>query len=275
MKNVGFIGYGHMGSVLLNALLETKAILPSEIYITNRTTVKLLPLKQKYPDITICEESRQVASQCDTLFLCVSTMQVHPVLYDIFPTLKPETHLILISGGLEISSVESCYAGPITKIIPTILAEVHCGTTLICHNQKVPEQNRTHFNSILGRIGKIMEIDEAQFEIAADFTSCAPGLIAAIANNFILAGSSLGNISKHDAQDLFLESIYGTAKTLREHEISLEEYIQRIATKGGATEGGVSVLNEQLPETFAAMFSVADQRHEQRKQITRQQFSKG
>lgn len=42
---IGFIGTGNMGTILIEALIESKAAIPSSLTITNRTIDKALNIK--------------------------------------------------------------------------------------------------------------------------------------------------------------------------------------------------------------------------------------
>jgi pyrroline-5-carboxylate reductase len=272
MDKVGFIGYGHMGSVMLRGLLATKAIAPEQVIISTRTGNRLHSLKEDFPGIELADSNSAVAENSSMLFLCVGTSQVHPVLSELVGVLRAATHLVIISGGLEISSVEQLFDGPITKLIPTIIAEVREGVTLICHNARVSPAENNRVGEMFARIGKVRVIAEHQFEICADFTSCAPGLLACICDQFVRAGVKQGDIAYDDAAEMLLQTLYGTAKLLLQNREDFGELLRRVATKGGATEGGAAVLESMLPAVFDSVFSVTLERHEARKQMTRQQF---
>lgn len=272
MSKVGFIGYGHMGSVMLQSLLSMKAIRSDQVVISTRTKNKLSDLKAKYPDIEIEDNSCEVARKSSTLFLCVGTGQVKSVLTEIADVLSDDMHLVTISGGLEIASVERVFDGPISKVIPTIITEVQEGVTLISHNAKVTPAAKAYLFECFSQIGKAKVIAEHQFEIGADFTSCAPGLLASICEQLVLAGVKHGDFTYEEAAEMLLYTLYGTAKLLLQNQEDFKALIRRVATKGGATEGGVSVLEAKLPEVFDGVYAATLERHEARKQITRQQF---
>ncbi len=274
MNKVGFIGYGHMGSILLKSLLKTEAIQPSQVIISTHTKAKLDGLKAMYPDIEIAENNLEVAQKSSTLFLCVGTYQVKPVLVEIKDALHGKLHLVIISGGLEITSVEREFDGPISKIMPTLIAEVQEGVTLVCHNSKVSAAEKTHLVEILSKIGEVKAIAEPFFEVGADFTSCAPGLLASICDQFVQAGIKQADFTYEEASEMLLRTLFGTAKLLLQNKEDFQTLTRRVATKGGATEGGVAVLEANLPNVFEKVFEATLERHEARKQKTREQFAK-
>ena len=51
--NIGFIGTGNMGTILIEALIESRAVIPSSLTITNRTIDKALNIKKRFPDIQV------------------------------------------------------------------------------------------------------------------------------------------------------------------------------------------------------------------------------
>jgi len=48
--------------------------------------------------------------------------------------------------------------------------------------------------------------------------------------------------------------MYGTGKLLLDKNMSFDELINRVATKGGITEEGVKIIEKKLPETINEMF---------------------
>jgi pyrroline-5-carboxylate reductase len=272
MDKVGFIGYGHMGSVMLDGLLKAEALLSDQVVVATRTRHKLDELKAAYPAVQIAGDARAVAGQCATLFVCVPTYQVKPVLVEIGDALCADTHLITIAGGLELASVERVYAGPVSKVMPTLVMAAGAGVTLICHNARVSPAKKERLQRWFRRVGQVKVIPEHQFEVAADFTSCTPGLLAGICEQFVQAGIRHGDLTYAEASEMLLHTVYGTAKLLLESGEDFGGLIRRVATKGGATEGGVEVLAAYLPDVFEKMFGATLERHEARKQVTRRQF---
>lgn len=272
LKKVGFIGYGHMGSVLLKSLLSAHALHAEQVIISTRTQDKLAGLHAEYPAIELAETNRDVARQSGRLFLCVGTSQVKDVLVDINDVMSLETHLIIISGGLEIASVETLFGGAVTKVMPTIIAEVQKGVTLVCHNDSVRQPEREWIGHILEKIGMVKCIQEPQFEIGADLTSCMPGLFACMCDQFIQAVILQGDLTYHEASEMLLATLDGTLTLFQQTGERFPELIRRVATKGGATEGGVGVLQARLPDVFKEVLAVTSQRHDARKQMTRHQF---
>lgn len=254
MNKVGFIGYGSMGSMLVNGFISSKVLRPDDIVVSSRSLSKLEILSEKWPEISITASNRAVAQNSRLLFICVKPLDVLPVLAKIKAELTNQTHLVSIAACVTISNIESIFNEKVTRVIPSLTSEVKEGITLICHNSQVQEEDAKTVEKVFNSIGKVIRIEENDFEAGADLTSCAPGMIAAIFNNFVEAGLRHSNLTKKEAQDMAISTLFGTARLLVEKNMSFEEMVTRVATKGGITEEAVKVLNNHLPTVFDEVF---------------------
>lgn len=271
MKKNGFIGYGSMGSMLINGFLESGVLASEETVISNRTMTKIENLVQKWKGITITTDNRKVARESDLLFVCVRPLDVLHVLNEIKGDLTSSTHLVSIAGCVTINDIESRFPGQVTKVIPSITSEVREGISLVCHNPKVTRDRMEYLEKLLGAISSVVHVRENDFEVAADFTSCAPGMIAAIFDCFVRAGLRHSEIQSDVAQRMVVSTLFGTAKLMAEKRICFSELIRRVATKGGITEEGVEVLNNHLPSAFDEVFRKTLSKHDLVKEMIKNQ----
>ncbi len=54
--------------------------------------------------------------------------------------------------------------------------------------------------------------------------------------------------------------------------MSFDEIISRVATKGGITEQGIKILENELPETFDNLFKTTLDKHEEIKDKLKHQY---
>jgi pyrroline-5-carboxylate reductase len=272
MAKTGFIGYGSMGSIILHALLDAKAIPRNRVIVANRTPEKLKAFALKYPEVEIAGTIPELAAKSERVFICTSTGVVKEVLNKIKDILPENAHVITITGHIEIKSLEGIFTGKISKIMPTQIAAVGEGVTLVCHNQKVLPGDREFIYKAFSKIGKVKEISEMQFGLGTELTSCAPAFFAAICRNFSAAAARHGGFTPEEINEMTVLTLYGTAKLLKEQPVSFEELIEKVATKGGISEEGVKILDRELPGIFEELFRVTMTKREKLKQQIREQF---
>jgi pyrroline-5-carboxylate reductase len=262
LKKIGFIGYGSMGRVIINGFLFSKALKPDEVVISTRTESKLYDLKNNYPEIEISQDNCTTASKSNLLFLLVGTADVKDVLEEINEFTSEKTHIVYISAALTMDNVSGVFKGKITKVMPSLTSEVLEGVSLINHNPAVNNEEGEYINTLFSSIGDVKIIDESDFDVGADITSCSPAFIARICMEFARIASNNSGFSIDETEEMIIKTFYGTSKLLYEKNMSFENLISSVATKGGITEAGLKVLDDEIPGIFNKLFITTIKKHE-------------
>lgn len=270
MRNIGFIGYGHMGSVLVNSILESKTAEPENVFLFNRTSEKFKEILTKYTKLNVESSIKSLSSKAEVIVICTSTYSVIDVLKDI--KFNKNTHLILINSGIRISTVEKIYKGKITRLIPTITSEVFTGYNILCCNRLVEKEDKIFLKKLLEPIGGAVELNEDQFAAGSDLTSCAPAIISEIHNIYIKLICQKSGIDFEIAEKMFNATLDGIIKLKDKNNETTQEIIDRVATKGGSTEAAINVLREKLPGTFEQLLKKTEFSHKVREDYTEKQF---
>jgi pyrroline-5-carboxylate reductase len=235
---VGFIGYGSMGSMLVNSFIEYGALKPEDIIVSTRTRSKLDKLKARWEGIAIAENNMEAAQKAKYLFICVKPLDVKNILTEIHSSLTQDTNIVYIAGSVKIGRVEEAACKKVTKIIPSLTSEVAAGITLICHGSGVEDEEADYIDSLFNKISIAKRISEDDLALSTELTSCMPGFIASMFRE-IADSAKRRNLT-----------------LLRDRNMSFQEIVGRVATKGGITEEGVKVLESKLPSVFDELFRV-------------------
>src|SRR5690606_29702625 len=105
--NIGVIGTGNMGTLLIEAFIESVAVPPSKISITNRTICKAENVKKQYSDIHVVATSSEVVNSSQIIFLCVKPLEIHPLLQSLSNQLTPNKCIVSITSPLSVEQLES------------------------------------------------------------------------------------------------------------------------------------------------------------------------
>lgn len=274
MNNIGIIGYGSIGSMFTNGFIKKKLFSPSQISVFEMSKDKIDEIKKKWPEINICDSNKALAAQCDQIFICVKPNDTISVFKEIQNELNGDTHIISVAAGVTISSIEKIYSGKITRVIPSFASEIYEGVSLVCHNKDVSYAEAKSIEKILSEISLVKRIKEEDFPVATDLTSCMPGFIAYIFEAFFETGVKHSGLTKEEAEEMVITTLYGTSKLLYDRQIGFNEVIKRVATKGGITEVGINVLKESLPNTFDEVLKKTLEKFEKTQEDTDKLFSK-
>ena len=240
-----------MGSMISNKILENSIINQHDLYISNRTRIKTKDLEFHFPLVNIVNNIDAV-NNSNIILLCVKPNDFIDLLKHIQPFLTTKKHLISITGSIPISTIEHYHNGPVSIAIPTITGEVGKGVSVFVSNSKISLEDKTDLVAIFSTMGKVKEVDPLLLDIMIDLTSCTPGFIGALFSNY----ASI--INKHikekefneDVTNILIETLKGTIDLIDTKQMTFDEVITRVATKGGITEEGIKIINEKMPDVF-------------------------
>jgi pyrroline-5-carboxylate reductase len=266
MTIFGFIGTGHLGSILVRKFVKTGAIKAENIIVSNRTSEKAELIARELN--SRFGSNLEVAAQSDVIFLCVRPLDVKGVLKETYQLLTPEKLLVSLAVDFALKDLRALCRSKVTRVVPSIACDDLKGVSLMAMGDNVTRQDEDLLVSLFGAIGEPFLVEEAHFEVMADLTSCGPGYISALLHEFALAASWRG-IPKDLAEELVKKTLVGTTSLLKEE--SFEDLILSVATKGGITEEGVKVIHDKAPEMFSELFMATRAKHEAIKRLIEDQ----
>ncbi len=266
MTTIGFIGTGHMGSLLVRKLVETGAVKAGEIYVSNRAPEKAGQLARETG--VLAGDNREVARSSDVIFLCVRPLDIKGVLSELDELITAEKLIVSVAVDFSLHHLQELCRARVARAIPSIACENRLGVTLIALGDRATPIDRSLLLTLFGAIGDPIVVAEDHFEVLADLTSSGPGYISALMREFALAASWRG-IPKDLAEELIKKTVAGTARLLEDE--SFDELISCVATKGGITEEGLRAIHAEAPNMFCLLFQATRAKHELIKKLIKDQ----
>jgi pyrroline-5-carboxylate reductase len=259
MTQYGFIGTGSMGSMLIRKIIGTGRVAPSGISASSKSGNSARALAGM-TGITAEPSNHSVAGNADVLFICVKPLDVRGVLEEVRHVLKHDALLISIAGCVSLENLRD-WAGDsahCVRIIPSVTAEENAGISLVAWGRGVTPGDKKLVLGLLNAISTAVEIDEQNFDLYTNLTSCGPALIVAMMREFAGAAFRTGTIPPELAEYLVKKTMVGTARILECERATFDNIIGRVATKGGSTEEGVKVLQARLPDVMDEVLLALD-----------------
>lgn len=249
--NIGIIGYGSMGKMILEKLAESGMIDHRELFISNRRIEKINHLTELY---NVCRDNSELAEKTDIIFICVRPSDIKSVLEEIKSNVKEDTLIVSLNGSITFELIEKVINHKIAKAIPSVTAEVNQSQTLVCFNNNVTDSEKKELISILKCMGNVIELPENEMGMGSELVSCMPGFIASIFDVLCQAAKKHTSIPEKQVVRMVLNTLCATGSLMLENDMSFNEVVSRVATKGGITEEGVKVVNNEFPEIADTIF---------------------
>ena len=247
---VGIIGYGSMGKMLLEKFHESGKIGNGDLYVANRTIEKL----EEAREIAVILTNTELAKVCDIVFVCVRPTDMKTVLSEIVPFLKKDALLVTLNGSIPFDLISEVISCKTAKVIPSLTAEIKRSQTIVCYNEKVGDEDKKALESLLSSIGEIIVLPEKEVGMGSELVSCMPGFIASIFDVICTSAEGHTEIPREQIIKMVLNTMSATGDLMLQKELSFDEVVSRVATKGGITQEGTKVVYEQFPDTAEVLF---------------------
>ena len=246
--NIGIIGYGSMGKMLLDRFIDSVS---DNLYVANRTQEKLIDISNP---VTVCRSNAELASCADIIFLCVRPVDLKTILDEIRPVLKNNSLIVSLNGSVTFNQLGKIVRHKMAKAIPSVMAEIGKSQTLVCFNDLVQTDDQKMLKQLLACIGDVIELPEEEMGMGSELVSCMPGFIASIFNVICQEAEKHTAIPEHQIIRMVLNTMSATGELMLEKKLSFGDVVSRVATKGGITEEGTRVIYDRFPETVNQLF---------------------
>ncbi len=250
LMKVGIIGYGSMGRMLLEKFVES-GVAPDSVLVSNRTPEKLADIGGA---AVVCGSNAETASRADVLFLCVRPADLRTVLEEIREALREETLIVSLNGSVTFEQLGRIVRHRMAKAIPGVTAEINKSQTLVCYNELAETENREAMKRLFSAVGDVIELPENEMGMGSELVSCMPGFIASVFDVLCRAAEKHTDIPRDRVIRMVLKTMCATGELMLAKQMSFEDVVARVATKGGITEEGTKVIYGQFPETADRLF---------------------
>ena len=179
----------------------------------------------------------EVAKECDLIFLAVRPQDVPAVAAEVRPYLRAGQTVVSIVAGKTLARLREFLGEEVRliRVMPNLALRAGEGMcALTAHDERV--------EAILGHAGRTVVLEERHFDAVTALSGSGPAYFAYMEQAMADAGVRLG-LEPAVARLLAEQTMYGTAKFLRESGMELGPFIAGVATRGGTTAAGLVKLS--------------------------------
>ncbi len=236
MAKIGFIGTGNMATALIRSMKDNNRI------ISGDKNEEKLQKAGKELGIKTTKDNNEVAKSSEIIFLCAKPGDIKEILQEI--KLNIENKIIVsIAAGIKIKFIENIIGKnkKIVRVMPNLNCAIgEMAATFSC-NKNIEADEKESIKNLLNKAGLALEVEEERMDAVTALSGSGPAFIAYILNAFAKAGEKQG-LSGEISYKLALQTLFGTAKLLKETEENPASFIKRVASPKGTTEAGLKVL---------------------------------
>lgn len=237
---IGFIGCGNMGGALARAAAK---VANTELLLSDYSAKKAEELALELS--ARAATNKEIAAECDTVFLAVKPNVIASVVEDIkCELLQSRATVVTMAAGVKIEKLEQILgAYPIIRIMPNTPAAVGRGMITWCKNCEVTNERADDFCAALCLAGRLDEISESLIDAASAIAGCGPAFVYMFADALADGGVAAG-LPRDKALSYAIETILGAAEMMKATGKHPEKLKDEVCSPGGSTIEGVLALEE-------------------------------
>lgn len=239
---LGFIGSGKMAEAMISGLLEGTLVVPENITASGPREERGEKLLQHFPGITVTTDNLQVV-KTDIIVLSVKPQTLPVVLRELHGQMNKEALVISIVAGMTIERIaEGLGHDCIVRSMPNTPGQINQGITVWTKSECVSSQQEAHARTILGALGKEIQVKEEKYiDMATALSGSGPAYVFLFMEALIFAGVRIG-LPREIAYELVMETLQGAGEYAYRSGRDLELLRNEVTSPAGTTAAALYEL---------------------------------
>lgn len=232
--------------------------------IANRTVSRMDDFAREHPRVLATGDFAKACDGADVAILAVSPMASRDVLGTVASALKPSCTLVSFVADLSLANIEKYFAGKVMRLVPTITSYVDRGITLAALGREADERDLERVRSLMTPPLDCQIVPDAELNDWALVTSCGPGIVSSILAELARAYARAGNLEAGMVERMVAETAAAACEYAAMSGKTFERVLSEVATKGGITETGASIIARDAGPVFDDMTAAMRAKHHAR-----------
>jgi pyrroline-5-carboxylate reductase len=241
-RRIAVLGAGKIGEALISGLLSSGWREPREIVATGRRAEHLDHLKEKYRVRTTLSNA-EAAGGASLVVIAVKPQDIDVLLGEVGGLLSPEQTILTIAAAIPTAKIEAAIAPgvPVVRAMPNTPSTVHEGVAGLAAGAHASEENLSLAEEALLHLGAVVRVPEQAMDAVTALSGSGPAYFALLAEAMIEAGILL-SLSREVSTQLVVQTMFGTAKQLRDEGMHPVELREMVTSPGGTTIAAIREL---------------------------------
>ena len=234
-RRIAILGGGKIGESLLSGLLSAGWCKPEEIVVTGRRQERIDELAERYGVETTLSNSDAV-SGTGFIVIAVKPQDFEVLLGEVGGLLSSDQTVLSVAAAMPTAKIEKHLSNgvPVLRAMTNTPATVHEGVAGLCAGAHATDDHMAMAEEVLTHVGRVVRVPEPYMDAVTAVSGSGPAYFALLAEAMIEAGILLG-LSREVSTELVVQTMFGTAKLLRDEHMHPVELREMVTSPGGTT----------------------------------------
>jgi len=242
------IGHGNMGKTYANSFISSRFIKPEDIFVLVRNP-DFSSIVSAIPKANFSTSVSEKIGEFDIVILAVKPQDFSVLAQSIKPYLKDSQIVFSVMAGITIAKLEaqlSC--SKIVRSMPNIPTQIGMGMTVFTASGHVDRKELFIIQNLINTTGKSVYVEnEKLIDAATAISGSGPAYVFYFMQSMIKAAVDLG-FNESEAELLVNQTFMGSVAIQNSYSLSNQEWIAKVASKGGTTERALQVFEKGMLE---------------------------
>ena len=244
MRKIAFIGVGNMAGAIIGGMLRSGAVDHPHLILSDCFPEKCAAYAAE--GAIVATTPAEAAAQADCVVLSVKPQNFSEILPELAEVEGIQNKLIItIAAGISSETVKNALHGaPVVRVLPNTPMLIGMGVSVVCRADDVAAEDFDFVCKVFEASGSVEIIDEADMNRIISVTSSSPAYVFAFINA-IREGAIAQGLDGDAMLGSICDVVIGAASLLKSGDLTPEEQIKVVTSKGGTTERAMNVLRER------------------------------
>ena len=241
MQRIAILGGGRIGEALLSGLVSADW---SDIVVTARSEDRVAELHERH-GVEATTSNREAVAGAALVVVAVKPQDIDALLEDIGASLSPGQTVLSVAAAIPTAYIEARIADgvPVVRAMPNAPSVVHEGMAGIAAGSHAGDAQLALAEDVLTHLGRVVRVPEDTMDAVTALSGSGPAYFALLAEAMIEAGILLG-VSREISTTLVVQTMFGTAKQLRDQGMHPVELRESVTSPGGTTIAAIRELEQ-------------------------------
>ncbi len=243
------IGGGNMGMTYARGFLKSHILAADNLYILEKSPEKAETLKSFELGHVVGTPGTYI-SDMDLIVLAVKPQDVETLFESIRTFVDQQQLMLSIMAGVTINTIQSGLGvNKIIRAMPNLPAQIGVGMTVYTSSEEVTRIELVTVQNLLSASGRTIYVEkESMINAATAISGSGPAYVFYFMHSLIESAKEMG-FSQSESELLTYQTFRGAVDLFNKHDISCEEWIKKVSSKGGTTEAAIQGFNSSEVQT--------------------------
>ncbi len=242
---LGFVGAGNFTEAMVRGL-RSAGVDGARIFVTTRSRFDRLERLRAAWGIVPVRDKAALAAATEILILAVKPQDLNETMAELSPLVTDRHVVITPMAGVSCATVEGYLNSrvPVIRVMPNLPMAVNASITPMAYGRYAGPEPRRTAKALFQLVGESVEVSEDLMDATTALSGSGPAYVYLLMEALVDAALQVG-FSLDTAKDMAVQTIFGTAKLVKETGAEPADLRRRVTSPGGTTAAALAVLEER------------------------------